>query len=259
MKLFENIKLATPYMIRNDGKLIECSPMHPYIKYFHESIGECINKLSTKRLSSLYWFYENTNKEKTKETIEIVLKYFLKHNLIENIQINIPENTYLSSTEEIEDFINILNADTNQEFLRMRTSSLLFGGNSRDVYFRISSIDFNWFNIIWELVYKYRNQISNITICKDSNTFGNSFNTYKVGNVHIDHYPTEEFLTLNGNPIMEEYTNKIEAIKDACKKMRIGKSVSESYDYLHPRYAHSIFQKQVKENLKENIYTLLHK
>lgn len=194
MKLFEKIKLATPYMIRNDGKLIECSPMHPYIKYFHESIEECINKLSTKRLSSLYWFYENTNKDKTKETIEIVLKYFLEHNLIGNIQINIPMDTYLSSDEEIEDFINILNADTNQEFLRMRTSSLLFGGNSKDVYFRISSIDFNWNLIIYDVIEKYKDQIDNITICEDSNTFGNGFNILKINNIKINHMETQLFL-----------------------------------------------------------------
>lgn len=194
MKLFENIKLATPYMIRNDGKLIECSPMHPYIKYFHESIEECINKLSNRRLSSLYWFHENTNKEKTKETIEIVLNYLFQHNLVENVEITIPVDTYLPSNEEIEDFINILSADTNQEFLRMRTSSLLFGGNSRDVYFRISSIDFNWDFIIYNIVDRCKDQIDNITICEDSNTFGNGFNIREINNIKINHIETQTFL-----------------------------------------------------------------
>lgn len=194
MKLLENIKLATPYMIRNDGKLIECSPMHPYIKYFHENKEECIDKLSTKRLSSLYWFYNNTNKDKTKETIEIILNYLFQHNLVDDVEINIPVDTYLPSKEEIEDFINILNVDTNQEFLRMRTSSLLFGGNSRDVYFRISSIDFNWNFIIYDVVEKYRDQIDNITICEDSNTFGNGFNTLEINSIKINHIETQLFL-----------------------------------------------------------------
>ena len=63
--IIEELSKATPYMLRNDEQLIECSPLHPYIKYVHEDILECIKHPRTDRFSSLVWFYRNTLKQTT--------------------------------------------------------------------------------------------------------------------------------------------------------------------------------------------------
>ena len=79
----------------------------------------------------------------------------------------------------------------------MRTSSLLYGGTSKDIFFRISSIDFNWFPVIRNVVNDNKNFISTITVCKDSNTFGNPFEAYKVKDVTLKNIPVEEFLEIS--------------------------------------------------------------
>ena len=42
-----------------------------------------------------------------------------------------------------------------------------------------------------------KNFISTITVCKDSNTFGNPFEAYKVKDVTLKNIPVEEFLEIS--------------------------------------------------------------
>ena len=70
----------------------------------------------------------------------------------------------------------------------------MFGGTSRDIYFRISSVNFNWNFIIYDIVEKYKDQLDNVTICEDSNTFGNGFNILEINKRKINHVETELFL-----------------------------------------------------------------
>lgn len=251
--IIEELSKATPYMLRNDEQLIECSPLHPYIKYVHEDILECIKHLRTDRFSSLVWFYKNTLKQTTKQLIRNIVKYLD----ISSNEFEVDKNTYLPTEQEIEGFIETLNADTNQEFLRMRTSSMLFGGSSNEIYFRISSINFNWFPQIWNIIYKYINNISNITICKDSNTFGGKFEPYKLNGVAINHLAKEDFLILKGNPIIEKLNSKYDAINNSFSELFKGKSISESYNYLHPNYVRSFYSTQVKDYLEFDMTNIL--
>ncbi len=257
----DNLDKATPYMLRNDGYFKNVSPIHPYIKYGHETAQQAIEKLSDFRFPALKWFYENTNSADTCQLIGSVVKYMTSSNLISSDQgdfCNDLEDVYLPKKEEIAGFIDELADNTNQEFCRVRTSGILFRGSSNDIYFRISSIRFNWFNLIWDLVNKYKTFISDVTICKDSNTFGGAFEPYKISGIAINHLSVDDFLSLSGNPVVEGVESCTEAINESNKLLKAGKLVSESYDkQLHPIHVHSFYESQVSEFLAEDMNNIL--
>lgn len=253
----KNLEQATPYMLRNDGKLFNVSPIHPYIKYTYETVDKALQKLSTSRKDSLKWFYKNTNSEDTKNLICIICSYLNKITGIDFDFCDYFEAKQIQP-EEVAGYLNLLNDNTNQEFCRFRTSNLLFSGDSKEIYFRISSINFNWFGLIWEVCYKYKYSISDITICKDANTFGGRFNPYKINGKEINHIDIDEFLTLSGNPIIENYNSDLDIIDNANKLLCLGKLVTESYlDPIHPVSIHGFYEKQVNENLNHDIESLL--
>lgn len=259
----DDLDKATPYMLRNDGDFKNVSPIHPYIKYGHETAQQALNKLSDFRFPALRWFYENTRSADTRQLICSVVKFMISSDLIAADQGNFCKNlsgVYLPKKEEIAGFIDELADNTNQEFCRVRTSGILFRGNSNDIYFRISSIRFNWFDLIWGIVNKYKNFISTVTICKDSNTFGGRFEPYKVGGAAIEGLPTQEFLELPGTPILEHMRSSVEAIDESNNLLMAGKLISESYDkQLHPIHVHSFYESQVSEFLTEDMEHLLSK
>lgn len=260
-RFVESLNKATPYMLRNDGELFPCGSIHPYIIKDGESIDDMIQ--NGMDIDALYWFYTHSKSETTKKLIRVVAKYFIDKfgiddkytisiygNNINDIDFNIDDNIYQAKIGEIESFIQIVSDDTNQEFCRVRTSNKLWGGTSNSIYFRISSIGFNWFPIIWDIVNKYRNNISDVTICKDSSVFGGAYEPYIISGERIESIGVEDFLTLSGNPIVEGKKHEMEAINYAREKMSLGCSVSESYDWLHPRHAHGFYIRQLKDCLE---------
>lgn len=119
-----SLDITTPYMLRNDGELLKCGDYHPYIKsYRKESLEETLKYLDLHK-SFLDWFYDNSLNEETKK-------------LIENFD---------RTKETIERLWYL----TNQEFCRVRTSNYRYktGGDNGEIYFRISSENFNWFDLI---------------------------------------------------------------------------------------------------------------
>ena len=172
----DNLFSMTPYMLRNDGAFLECGDLHPYIKMSNNASYETNLKTLNSHPDFLDWFYKNTLNEETKELIEEFKK------------------------EPDEDLMNLLNDLTNQEFCRVRTSNykVKYGGDNGQIYFRISSTGFNWFDLIWNVVSKFAKDIKEVTVMKDKQTFGG-----KEFDYYYDHLPTEEFLTLKGNPIVE--------------------------------------------------------
>lgn len=269
-KLVETLEKATPYMLRNDGELLECGDIHPYILKISEDIKEIINGWID--LDALYWFYNNTKKEYTKKSIRAIAKYFIKKfgikddftvsiygNKDVNYNFGFDEKTYQIKDGEIAGFVETLNYDTNQEFCRVRTSSMLWGGTSNDIYFRVSSIGFNWFPIIWNIVYKYREGISTVTICKDSSTFGGTFNPYSIDGKKLYMIDVDDFITLGGNPIIEKVTSELDAINHARKKLSNGFTISEAYDWIHPVQVVKFYNKQIREELEFDLENLLHR
>ena len=71
-KMVEFVRIATPYMLDNDGNLLECGIIHPYIMSSFESEEEALKKLLKERFESLLWFHENGNKD-IKNYIEILV------------------------------------------------------------------------------------------------------------------------------------------------------------------------------------------
>lgn len=202
-KLVEALDITTPYMLRNDGVLLSCGTIHPYIKmYFSESFDTNLTKL-LQHPEFIVWFYKNTLLNETRQLIaDFLYKLPNQTKLIADLKIEKPEK----NKKSIERIFIDLNNITNQEFCRVRTSNFKYkyGGANGEIYFRISSIGFNWFDLIWMVVNEYKDQIKTITIMKDFATFGEQFAYIKDGKHEFNKMPIEEFLTLSGNPVVEE-------------------------------------------------------
>lgn len=174
---------STPFMLRDDGALLECGSLHPYILMSVKSALETNIKTLNDHINFLDWFYNNTLQKEVKELIDAYKKT------------NDPT------------LLEKLNTLTNNEFCRARTSNykVPYGGNNGQIYFRISSDNgFNWFDLIYNVVLQYEN-LDYITIVKDAQAFKDvkDFDYYKIKGVEINQLPIEEFLTLQGNPIIE--------------------------------------------------------
>lgn len=184
MMLFENdtdydygpadsLPEMTPYMLRQDGALLKCGDIHPYIKMSTKTSYETNLHTLDIHPEFLDWFYENTLDLVTKDLIDKFRK------------------------EPTPELMDVLNDLTNEDFCRVRTSNykVKSGGKNGQIYFRISSTNFDWFNLIWGVVAKFVHDIDNVTVMKDSQTFGG-----KEFDYYYDHVPVDEFLTLKGNP-----------------------------------------------------------
>ena len=179
-----SLNITTPYMLRNDGGLLECGEYHPYIKsYRKESLEETIKYLKNHN-SFLKWFYENTLNEEVK-------------NIISNLKF---------TQEEIDRLWYL----TNQEFCRVRTSNYRYkiGGDNGEIYFRISSENFDWFELIWNVCVKFIHSIDYVTIMKDPQTFGKQFDYIKIKDTKINKLPIKDFIELDGEPLVESQVIK---------------------------------------------------
>ena len=179
---------TTPYMLRNDGALLPCGDAHPYIKMYNNSTYEQnLHELFDLHPNFLEWYKANSKLENIDELIEGLKK------------------------EPTSDKLNKLNDLMNQEFCRVRTSNhkYKYGGDNGEIYFRISSTGFNWFDLIWKVVNEFSNQIKKVSVLKDTQTFGtHGFTYYKLKGKDINHMDVEEFITAPGNPIIEQLPEK---------------------------------------------------
>ena len=204
-----------------------------------ESEEEALKKLLKERFESLLWFHENGNKD-IKNYIEILVTSCPEYGYTVP-QNNIKKSEYIIEAEkDLFVFLTTLNNETNQQFCRVSMSSLLFGGTSDEVCFRIGSEGFNWFPLIWQVVYDNKNFISNITICKDQNVFGKYVSCYLDGEA-MEHIPVDEFLMRNGNSTIEKMDYDSGVIMEASTRLCEGASLSDSFRDLHPRYINGFF------------------
>lgn len=247
----ESLKSATPYMLRNDGKLLECGLLHPYFKYdIYKSDKAEIQRLINTDFQFVDWFYNNTQYDTTKRDITtfLTLIYFSDEYSIDDKSKLEPyidkECSQLgASVFDIEQLYEELNNTTNQEFCRVRTSSMRFGGNSNDIYFRISSVGFNWFNLIWKIVYENKSWISDVTICTDTQVKG-KLDFYLINGKKLNRLNIEEFISLPGNPIIENY--KFELNNTKC--------LIEQFGDIHPAHINNIYEVYaMNENLKDDL------
>lgn len=248
--LIESLEIATPYMLRNDGAFLSCGKSHPYLIYYsNESINENIRHSFA--MKYLDWFYNNTKRETVKRDMRTFVHAIYEHNdeykiddIEEYLKWGEPESTNLN-TYDIESLFTELNNETNQEFCRARTSALKYGGVSGDTYFRISSIGFDWFDIMWGLVYKYQNFITSVTVCTDEQS-GFKFMYYKLSDgTPIKRLPTEEFITASGRTVIEHLDDKF------FKGLSQGKSLIESHLDIHPGHLNAVYDIAKKAYIKD--------
>lgn len=234
-----NLRPQTPYMINKKGEILECGSIHPYILYnvkndFRINLIDFINNSQW-----LDWFVKNSKQDLNylindclqciadvfvndaeidifwnfgfnKDDLFIWEPLFKKYNITPKKLNFLIDTNYVATCKAM---WGDLNSKYNNEFLRMRTSNLYKYGTGNGIYFRISSFEFNWFNIIWEICAKYKNQISAITIVADrqaGKTIGTGTDYYVLGGKTVDNLPLEEFLTLPGNPVVEHWDNDYE-------------------------------------------------
>lgn len=202
------------WMLRRDGKAIRV-PVHAY---GNEEDSEYI-------LMNAEWLYNNTSSSETKSDIINLLAVYAVNNdcidastfanyIIENdylqIRIKFLEKIYNNLEKAIDFTINGKNYDEeyfnkkvindlNQEFCRVRAGGVYDSdGSLGDLYFRTSSSNFNWFDVIWEFVYNLYKQhkVETITVVRDKESTGED-------KVYYNRMPVEEFITLNGHPYIE--------------------------------------------------------
>lgn len=244
-----SIKISTPYMLRNDGKLLECGDYHPYIKYERQATSKRgIEVLINEKPYFLEWTYKNTLQDTTIEDIKFLVKSIQKaenyfHVDRERVNLLVKEfdaedSDFSTIPYDIENCFEAINDAVNQEFCRVRVSSLKGGGISREIYFRISSTGFNWFDAIWKVVYENRNFIENVTVVTDTQSRGGSLRTISSDGVELSHIPPMEFINLKGRPVIESVQIK---------------NLYEAYGDFHPAYIHKLFEANCQEDLKRDL------
>lgn len=118
---------------------------------------------------------------------------------------------------------------TNQEFCRVRTSNYRYktGGDNGEIYFRISSTNENWFDLIWNICVKYSPSIDYITIMKDPQVFGKQFDYIEIQGTPINKMSLNDFLTIEGNPILESKDSSLqESVSLIDKESKLVKTSS---------------------------------
>lgn len=210
--------MINAYMIRNDGKEFPVS-VHPYGSL--DSVEETV--------SMSEWLYKHTNNASTKELIiELIATWAWNYISFTDIKVTNSIINYLNSlpykiisidfikslsekledNDYVKDNIDELNKivceELNQEFLRVRIGGIYDSiiGN-KDAYFRVSSLNFDWFNIIWNFVETHKNSIDTVTVVADEEATGKENYYYKYKNEPVDRMPRDEFLTLSPAFVIE--------------------------------------------------------
>lgn len=201
------LKSFTAYMLRDDGKIFECPIMHPYIKYLiNDKDNNQIEFLFNKNYLALKWFFDHTADPDVQINI-VELVYAVLNNRffkVDSEKRDYFQKAFLDKTnsevdlnkKSVFDIIFLfreLNRKTNQEFCRIRTSPDNEITGKKDIYFRISSDNFNWFDLIWKLIYENRKFLNQIDISTDLQAKGNEIWYYKDTSV-------DDFIEISGKP-----------------------------------------------------------
>lgn len=215
-----SLSAGTPYMMRNDGEIFTCGgKIHPYINYDVDDRHNYLLMEDGRYAQWWQWFYDHTQLENVRELIVQCLKIlysrwkmgykWLPKRYEKEVfpHFSIDDHSFMEDAT-YDDFIklsNTLNDLVNQEFLRFRIGGYVVDeGHSDEIYFRVSSQGFNWFNLIWTLVYHLqKNGLRYITATKDRQAL-HTKEVIKYRGVAIDHLDVDTFINLPGNPIIEK-------------------------------------------------------
>lgn len=199
----EGFMMDTAWMIGNRGDAI------PVVQHIYANSTE-----PEETLAAAQWLYKNTNNKNTKklvlETIALWGKTLLeadRNNFLQAVQETIQSKPYRFLSETFVNSIlpelltvsienldrNILfeevSCELNQEFLRARYGGIYHTNpSSKEMVFRISSICFNWYEIICEFLDKVPFQIDTITIIRDEESTGIVGGYYKTAVKEFGYY-----------------------------------------------------------------------
>ena len=165
MKLyFEEVESGMPYMLRNDGELLPCGKIHPYIiDNITDTKRNQLDLLFSDNYRSFIWFYKNTARKETKDLLRtLYIDYWFTYDKdelhkksVEHLIGTFTDKDWIKSKDfEIEAQLDVCNDRCNQEFCRVRISALKWGEDNNGIYFRISSNNFNWFGLIWNIIFR---------------------------------------------------------------------------------------------------------
>lgn len=215
------LKLGPAYVMRNDGEIFNAGKFHPYINY-DITVEDNYAIIEEDEFSFWWqWFYEHTNSEEIKERIIRCVKILYSLEMGDDIGMSLPysyvdvysyfgirrndliKNVTFDGFKKEADKLNEL---INQEFLRFRVGGYMTPkkGSEDEIYFRISSKGFNWFDLIWALLYNNQDIVSKVTITKDEQSLKTA-ETIKIKGDILFHYPIKDFLELPGHPIVEDF------------------------------------------------------
>ena len=213
------LKIGPAYMLRNDGEIFDAGKYHPYINYNIEYDDFLL--INDGEFTHWWvWFYEHTNNKETKQLIIECIKILYSLEMGDDVGMSLPDNyediySYFGIKRndiikdvEFSDFIekaNKLNSLINQEFIRFRVGGYMTPkkGSEDEIYFRVGSKGFNWFDLIWTLLYNNQNIANKVTITKDEQSLGTA-ETLKIKGDLLLHYPIKDFIELSGRPIIEK-------------------------------------------------------
>lgn len=253
-----NLDKSNAFMIRNDGTIFNVT-VHPYG-------NEDVNFVE-ETLAASEWLYNHTKSNNTKELVmsfiktwALSLEYSFEPTIMGKIIVEIKNKPYKFLTqnfvelhrEELEnanvfDDLPVINKlvcmELNQEFLRAR-----YGGmyntvvGSREMVFRVSSMGFNWFNIIWNFVENNKSKIDCVTICADEESTGREAYYYNHNGTIFYRTPVDEFIMLSGNPIIERLK------KNPVYKIYLAEGRSLYDAFSSKNYGNIVFENQLRRD-----------
>lgn len=192
----------TAWMIRADGIAVPC------VQHIYANKSEL-----DETLYAAEWLYKNTLRAKTRTVIlKLIKSYAETLGGISAVFADIERKPYVFLTK---DFINSIQDELtraeagniselsvkvenalNNEFTRARYGGLYSTDkNSRDMYFRISSNGFDWYDIIYDFVKSRADIINTVTIVRDEESTGIKDFYYKSADgAEFKNYPLHDFL-----------------------------------------------------------------
>ena len=211
----------------------------------HESTKIICIQFIAAYVDKFEWRIQNTRSERLLQIIKDRPYRFISSNFVFKHSEEINEADKVDRISARELVVNELN----QEFLRAR-----FGGmyntnsNSSEMVFRISSVGFNWYNIIWQFVYERRNNIRSVAIVRDEEA-----TDYVYTSNSGDRYwmmLIKDFIEESVNPVVETNLTTITGgmLKESLES---GMSLSDIRNNIHmnlDRFADNIARLRWQEN-----------
>lgn len=241
MNIFESVKKNSAYMLRSDGEYFLVN-IHPQLLSFYEiasnsydldDLRRTLFWITDNKETDLHWIYTHTNDAQTKQYILDVVSFgaqLLKQDVPEfNINYSSSDATEYDLSY-VKTLVYLIQLQLNQEFCKVRLSDKYRQVHypKADVYFRITSINLDWYDILWKFIFDNKSYIDTVTIETDAEAKGNE-KLYSYQGTKIDHMNINDFLTIEHAPIIESFGSH-----RVLNALSHGTSISESCGNVNP-------------------------